>query len=234
VTVKLAWFVRARDPARREHALRAWREEQAPRIVAIDGVERYVENTMTASITGSGIGDEPVAYDGYGCAWFRDRASYFRAIDGHAWREAQESVADVLEVAEGRSALVDERVVRRTLGEDGTFKVIWVVGFHRDRAWLEADRYWAHQHARFALRCAETYDYVQNHAFETIGGIGLPEGPHWFDGFSECWFADRASFERTLADPAWRRLDEDAATLFHLEDIWGGMSGVVEERVVEA
>ena len=48
-------------------------------------------------------------------------------------------------------------------------------------------------------------------AFEAIGGIGLPEGPHWFDGFSECWFADRASFERNLADPAWHRLDEDAA-----------------------
>ena len=223
---------RAREGTDRDAALRAWGEEQAPRIVAIDGVERYVENTMVGSITATGIGDEPLAYDGYGCAWFRDRESYHRAIDGPAWSEAQASVADVLEVGEGRSAVVDERIVRRRLDEADRFKVMWVLGFNRHREWLEADRYWAHQHARYALRCTEVYDYTQNHAFEAIGRIGLPEGSHWFDGFSESWFRDRASFERALADPAWHRLDHDASTLFHLDEIWGGMSGVVQERVV--
>jgi hypothetical protein len=230
--LKVAWFVRARDGVDRDAALRAWAEEQAPRFAAIDGVERYVENTMTGAITEAGIVDEPLAYDGYGAVWFRDRESYHRAVDDGAWREAQESVADVLEAGEERSAVVDERVVRRALGEDGRFKVVWVLGFNRSRDWLEADRYWAHQHARFALRCAEVYDYTQNHAFEGIGRVGLPDGPHWFDGFSESWFRDRASFERTLADPAWHRLDEDASTLFGLDEIWGGMSGVVQERVV--
>ncbi len=233
MTVKVAWFVRARDGADRTAALRAWREEQGPRVVAIDGVERYVENTMTGSITEAGLGDEPLAYDGYGCAWFRDRASYHAAIDGPDWRTAMESVADVVEVDHDRAAVVDARVVRRCLEPGDRFKVVWALSFNRDREWLEADRYWAHQHARFALRCAEPYDYVQNHAFEGIGRIGLPYGPHWFDGFSECWFRDRASFERNLADPAWHRLDEDAATLFHLDQIWGGMSGVVHEHVVK-
>ena len=48
-----------------------------------------------------------------------------------------------------------------------------------------------------------------------------------FDGFSECWFEDRAAFELAMGSPEWLRMNEDAEQLFDLGYIVPAMSAVV-------
>ena len=72
--------------------------------------------------------------------------------------------------------------------------------------------------------------YVQNHVVERVGVEGpdassLPA----FDGYSECWFEDRAGFEEMVASPEWETMNNDALTLFDVPWSMQGMSGIVEE-----
>jgi hypothetical protein len=59
-------------------------------------------------------------------------------------------------------------------------------------------------------------------------GPRLPFKVAWF----ECWFADRAAYQRAAASQAWARLEQDAATLFDVEAMANGMSAVLDERVI--
>jgi hypothetical protein len=55
-----------------------------------------------------------------------------------------------------------------------------------------------------------------------------------FDGFSECWFEDRAKFDAAMKSQEWRDLVDDGANLFDMDFLWLGMSGALEERIMRA
>ena len=76
--------------------------------------------------------------------------------------------------------------------------------------------------------------YVQNHVVANIGEHGIEDGelPR-FDGYSECWFEDRAAYEQMAASPEWQAMNEDAGSVFDLEFNLGGMSAVLDEVVVK-
>jgi EthD domain len=66
-----------------------------------------------------------------------------------------------------------------------------------------------------------------------IGAEGESDGVAMdFDGFSECWFADRAAFELAMSSREWLRMNEDAEELFDLDYVVPAMSAVLAEYVV--
>jgi len=52
-----------------------------------------------------------------------------------------------------------------------------------------------------------------------------------FDGFSECWYADREAYLRSQASPVWDALAADGFNFMRM-DALDGMSAVLEERVI--
>jgi hypothetical protein len=52
-----------------------------------------------------------------------------------------------------------------------------------------------------------------------------------FDGFSECWYADRDAYLRSQESEAWDELAADGANFLRM-DALEGMSAVLEERVI--
>jgi uncharacterized protein (TIGR02118 family) len=138
----------------------------------------------------------------------------------------------------GMSAILDERTI--VDGEAGPFKTVWVCRFkdeiRRDPARTrEAHEYWIETHGgRFGRDVPGIGRYVQNHCVAPLGVDGADESIDLqFDGFSECWFADRAAFELAMGSPEWLEMNEDAENLFDVAYILDGMSAVVEEHVVK-
>ena len=71
--------------------------------------------------------------------------------------------------------------------------------------------------------------YVQNHVVEPIvDGVKLG-----YDGFSECWFKDRAAFDVTMESKEWEEMNNDAKNIFDRDWIVGGWSSLLDEVVVK-
>jgi hypothetical protein len=68
--------------------------------------------------------------------------------------------------------------------------------------------------------------YTQNHAIRGTGGRHTPG----YDGYSEAWFADFATYERAMASTPWRNLTADGPELFDMSVF---LSGIVSERVLK-
>ena len=88
----------------------------------------------------------------------------------------------------------------------------------------ECNAYWAGRHGQIALTITQIGHYTQNHAIGPIGADKLA-----FDGYSESWYADEATYEQAMASPEWERLGEDGDNLFDMGDF---KSVIVEERVL--
>jgi EthD domain len=123
------------------------------------------------------------------------------------------------------------------------FKVVWVARFKSGMSREAASAHWTDVHGDLGLRLngltgyvalqvPEIDRYVQNRVVASIDVDGVADRPVAFDGFSECWFADRDAYERAVASPPWAELDADGHRLMHMEALDAGMSGVVEERVL--
>ena len=127
---------------------------------------------------------------------------------------------------DGMSAVLKEYTIMD--GPQSPFKVLWMVRFRPDLDRDYADRYWLNTHGAI-FKSLDIDRYVQNHVVEsTIDGASVG-----FDGFSECWFADRAAFELAMSSPEWLEMNDDAENLFDVAYILDGMSAVVEEHVVK-
>jgi len=113
---------------------------------------------------------------------------------------------------------------------------VWVVRFQRSIDTKVAHEYWTNAHGPFALNVSGIDRYVQNHVtdpMDTRGSIAYPPGSMEFDGFSECWFRDRATFDQALSSPEWQAMNEDAENLFDLDTMMAGMSAVIEEHMAK-
>jgi uncharacterized protein (TIGR02118 family) len=105
-------------------------------------------------------------------------------------------------------------------------KLVGLLMYRPDMSREDANNYWRTVHGRIALKIVELGHYVQNHAIRGTGGRGAPG----FDGFSEAWFADFASYERAMASPEWNDLVDDGPELFDMSVF---LSGIVKERVLK-
>ena len=71
---------------------------------------------------------------------------------------------------------------------------------------------------------------MQNHVVEPVAD-GVELG---YDGFSECWFQDRAVFDVTMESTEWDEMNNDAKNIFDRDWIIGGWSSLLDEVVVRA
>ncbi len=131
----------------------------------------------------------------------------------------------------GTSAVLEPRVIKD--GPRLPFKVVWFARFLSHIDPQEASDRWL-GHGSIAIESGEVGRYIQNLVMAGIGKDSSisTDNKVIYDGFSECWFADRAAYERAVASRAWARLEQDAATLFDMEAMSDGMSAVLEEHVI--
>ena len=211
-----------------------WCGSHAALAAAVPGVERYVQNFATASLGLVDIHDSRPAFDGYACVWFADRDSCRSSLQSPEWSAMEADGASLLvpDPSHSLTAAVEEKLIID--GPMGPFKAVWFVQFTADirrdpDRTREAHEYWTRTHGgAFGVRVPGIDRYVQNHVVEPIiDGVELG-----YDGFSECWFQDRAAFDVTMESKEWDEMNNDAKNIFDRDWIVGGWSSLLDEMVV--
>ena len=243
--LKVAWLVRLSQQSDRDEAVRAWNEEHAALIRDVPGLERYTHNQTLAIAEGPGAGSDAPVIDGIACTWWADDAALQDGLRSNAWQAVLEHGREIFEPGfplANRAVAVEERVMRIGPGTPWSgaevpvamCKHIGVLYFRPGMAREDASAHWTNVHGALALEIPEIRYYVQNHGVRPIGlDGGNGDGEFAFDGFSEAWFTDRDTFERSHESPAWYRLRDDSPNLFDVEAIEAGVNCVVEERVIK-
>lgn len=243
--LKVAWLVRLVRDGDRAAIRRAWREEHAALLRAVPGLERCADNRTVAIAEGPGAGREEPAIDSVLCAWWADERALHAGLRSEAFSRVREHARAIITPGSGYDAPaveVEERIMRagpatpwRGAGQPaGLCKHIGVLAFRPDLTRAQASRYWTEVHGAIALEVGDIRNYVQNHAVRPVGPDGGRDAETLpFDGFSEAWFTDRATFERAHASPAWQRLQADAPNLFDVAALESGVNCVIDERVVK-
>ena len=201
---------------------------------AVPGIERYVQSHSTETLGLLGPTDARPAFDGYACLWFADRQAFDASVATPEWAALAADSGTLLDGdwTASMSAAVDERTIID--GPMGPFKAVWIVRFKDEiradpERVREAHEYWTRTHGgAYGVKVPGIDRYVQNHVVEPLGDR-LPE----FDGFSECWFQDRAAFDVTMAAQEWDDMNNDAPNLFDMDFILGGMSALLDEIVIK-
>lgn len=230
--LKIVWggIFRADVPA--DEARSHWTNVHGPLGLRAAGLAGYVQNHVVAAIAGRDIVDRPVFLDGYSVQWWESGDAFSRAMTSPEWDAVRVDDATIFDnsASRGTSAVLRPRVIKD--GPRLPFKAAWFARFLPDLDPQEASDHWL-RHGEIAIESGEVGRYIQN---LVIGGLGsggvVTNDPVVYDGFSECWFADRAAYERAVASPSWARLEQDGATLFDMEALASGMSAVLEERVI--
>lgn len=229
---QVAQFAGVDTRSGREH----WCGGHAQLGATVPGVERYVQNFATSSLGLVDIHDARPAFDGYACVWFADRGAFEAASRSAEWSAMNADGSTLFAPAPTHSltAAVDEKLIID--GPMGPFKAVWFVQFTADirndpQRSREAHEYWTRTHGgAFGVRVPGIDRYVQNHVVEPVDeGTALG-----YDGFSECWFQDRAAFDLTMASKEWDEMNNDAKTIFDRDWIVGGWSSLIDEFVVKA
>lgn len=236
--IKHTTFFKVRAGVDRGDAIRRWADEIGSLHLQLPGLARYVQNPVVVTTTNDGAVEGPPGFDGMASMWFLDMESFDAARRSAAWADAQRIAAEIFDAGwwgGGVDAEVEERIRRVGMGarRDGVSTPpgtpIKLVGFLRYRADLtreSANNYWRDTHGRIALEITEMQHYVQNHTIRSTDGRPRPA----FDGFSEAWFADFATYEQAMASPQWHALVADGPELFDMSVF---LSGIVEERVLK-
>ena len=203
-------------------------------------IKAYVQSHAVAALGTAQEDDVPLAVDGYSSCWFADEESYAEALKTPEWADIAADSSNLFEADSfrGMCAVLDERTI--VDGGYGPFKAVWVVRFKdeiRDdpARTREAHEHWIETHGgRFGRDVPGIGRYVQNHCVAPLGPEGAdPGGELLFDGYSECWFEDRAAFELATSSPEWLAMNDDAMTFCDVDYILGGMSAIVEEHIVK-
>lgn len=239
--VKLTWYARFKPGLDREDARRRWREDHGPMCLEVPGIRRYVQSHVVTAATNEGTIEAPSAFDGSSSAWWESRAELEDALRSPEWARLQEDGEDLFDLDwtfSGMAAEIEERVKRVGMGasNDGVstppgrpVKLVGLLTYRSDMTRGEANEYWATHHGDLALRITEMGHYVQNHAIRPIGESGEELSERGFDGYSEAWFEDQATYERAMASEAWQGLVDDGPNLFDMSVF---KSGIVEEHVL--
>ena len=100
-------------------------------------------------------------------------------------------------------------------------KVIFLLKFRPDLDPEAVRRWWRTDHGALALENLGMKRYVQNHFVEPIDSAHAGAGMA-YDGCVEVWFEDREAYERTMASPEWKALEEDGIHGFDMGSLQGG------------
>jgi uncharacterized protein (TIGR02118 family) len=236
---KVVWFGRFLDGIDREEAHRHWREIHGPLGRAVPQIETYVQSHAVEPLGRLGITETQLGFDGYSCCWYADEEACRESFQTPEWAKLGPDGDDFFDMPwfTGMSAVLDERTIID--GPYGPFKTVWAVRFTdeirsdpaRSR---EAHEHWLETHGGFGREVPGIGRYVQNHCVAPLGAEGADESIELlFDGFSECWFDDRAAFERAMGSDEWLEMNADADTFCDVDWIVGGMSAIVDEYVVK-
>ncbi len=211
-----------------------WAGPHAHLTAAVPGVVKYRLNFATQNVVLLGVTDDPTRFSGYACIWFEDESTFHAALASPEWAAVVADAGEFLDLdyTISMSAAVEENVVID--GPEGPFKAVWICRF-QDEIRADADKtaeahaYWKRTHGnRYGVQVPGIDRYIQNHNVASITG-DQPE----FDGFSECWFADRAGFELTIGSQQWDTMNADAFNLFVVEEfIVDGHSALIDEVII--
>jgi uncharacterized protein (TIGR02118 family) len=231
--IKVVWVARLRQDRPREEMRTYWTETHGREIgCRIEPMRSYVQSHVVGAIGAQGESDAQVAFDGYSVHEYDDRAAFEAALASQAFADVVEDGPNVFEMdsMDGMSAVVEERIMRD--GPTSPFKVVWFAKFRPDVPRQVAADHWRDVHGPIALRAPGIDRYVQNLAVSAfdLGGVLDGELPA-FDGFSECWYADREAYLRSQESPEWNELGADGATFLDMAAL-EGMSAILEERVI--
>jgi uncharacterized protein (TIGR02118 family) len=237
---KVVWLAKFPPGSDRTGMSEYWTKEHGPRFMKVPGVERYVQNHAIAPIADDGMGDGPVNFDGYSCAWFTNRTAFEAAMESPEWLDTVADGANVFDMdwLWGKSAAINEYVMRGQpshfpADQDARpFKVVWFTKFTADRARPDSQDYWRNHHGPLALREPLMLRYTQNHVRAGLGGKGETDDAVDFDGFSESWFADQDAFKQAMLTEPWRVLVANGANIFDMDYLFTGMSAVLDERIM--
>jgi uncharacterized protein (TIGR02118 family) len=111
------------------------------------------------------------------------------------------------------------------------YKVVWVARFHDGISTADARRHWQTVHGPLGAQVPGVERYVQSHVVSALGPVAPSDEPALFDGYSCCWYRDRASFEESLKTPQWAALGTDSPNLFD-DSCWEGWSASLDRRTI--
>ncbi len=100
-------------------------------------------------------------------------------------------------------------------------KVIFLFRFRADRDPEEVRSWWLNEHGAIALKNLGMLRYVQNHFIGAIDAEHAGAGMG-YDGCVEVWFEDREAYERTMASPEWKALEDDGPNGLDMTSLMGG------------
>jgi uncharacterized protein (TIGR02118 family) len=107
-------------------------------------------------------------------------------------------------------------------------KVIFLFRFRSDMEKEDVRRWWLNDHGALALKNLGMRRYVQNHFVGAIDAEHAEAGMG-YDGCVEVWFDDLEAYERTMASPEWKALEDDGPNGLDMTTLMGGF---VNEHVM--
>jgi uncharacterized protein (TIGR02118 family) len=107
-------------------------------------------------------------------------------------------------------------------------KVCWLLTFRADLDAEDVRRWWRTDHGDLALKVPGLKRYVQNHFLGAIDEARA-EGGMPFQGLVEVWFDDQGAYEKAMASPEWKALEDDGINGFDMTVLYGGF---VREHVM--
>jgi uncharacterized protein (TIGR02118 family) len=236
---KVVWVAAFHNRISPEDARRHWRTVHGPLGAKVPGVARYVQNHVVSALGPVATSDAGTYFDGYSCCWYRDRAAFEQSLTTPQWGALGVDSPNLFDDSrwDGWSASLDARTI--VDGEEAPYKTVWFARFKPDvrtdaGRTREAHEYWIAQHGRhFGVKVPGIERYVQNHVIRAIDGTGENDAIAMdFEGFSECWFRNRAAFGQAMESPEWLRMNDDAQDLFDVDYIVPHMSAVLEQHVM--
>ena len=108
------------------------------------------------------------------------------------------------------SVVARERIVVDGRAEPGMLKVIYTAARKPGLGLEEFQQHWFDVHGELGSRVPGLRRYVQNHALPEAYAVRALT----HDGFSEMWFDDLESLQKSRKSPEWAKLSEDGQTLF--------------------
>jgi uncharacterized protein (TIGR02118 family) len=127
--------------------------------------------------------------------------------------------------------VVSESATRRLQEGSSVYKVVWIAHFKEEVGAEAAHRHWSEVHGPLAAKVPGIERYVQSHVISALGHVAPSNERTDFDGYSCCWYKDRAMFEDSLQTPEWAALGADSANMFD-DSRWDGWSAALDPHVI--
>ena len=84
---KVVWIARFTKSKTKEEAGRYWAETHGPMFAKCPGVERYIQSHVTGPLPlVTGVAEEETHFDGYSCAWWKDKQAFLDCMDSPEWQ----------------------------------------------------------------------------------------------------------------------------------------------------